>query len=242
MSEAPLLLGLPAVTITGLLLLRIFGLLAMQVMWRRAVGAGWWVLSAPLSLLLAVALAPSVGETSTVAATSWPTLLLCELGLGVVIGLVASLPGYALLGATDAAARIVGAVRGPWRALVFALVAATALGLGLHHPLLLGLRAVVSAWPVGQPGQWLVSMAAVDPMKLAHGVTMLALSLATPVLLAAAVVEGLVRVVTSGTPQAMVLGEAAAPWLRAAAALVAVGASWAAYDYLWATRALGLPG
>jgi hypothetical protein len=132
---------------------------------------------------------------------------------------------------------MLGAAPGAWRALTLAIVGATAIGLGLHRPLLLGAHGIFAAWPVGDPLAWGVPEVPVG--RLAHELGLLALTLATPALLAGALGELVLRVVGARAGAGGPMLEGAAPWLRAAAAAVATGASWAAYDAVWAARALG---
>lgn len=220
--------------VPGLVALRWWALLQVQGLWRAAVGPWWTVVSVGLALGLAVSGAAPWAVTVPVV-DPWVAAV-AELVLGGLVGLVVALPGYAVLGAAEASARIVGMSPRAWRALTLGVVGATALGLGLHQPLLLGARGVFEAWPVGDPFGW--AMAEVSVARLAHGLVLLALTLATPALLAGAVGELVVRVVgaRAGAGGAMALGMA--PWLRMAGALVATGASWAAYDAVWAARAL----
>jgi hypothetical protein len=148
-----------------------------------------------------------------------------------------ALPGYAVLGAAGASARVLGTVPGPWRALTLALVGATAIGLGLHRPLLLGAQGVLETWSVGDPLAW--GTMDVPIGRLAHGLALLALTLATPALLAGALGELVLRIAGARAGVGGPMVDGVAPWLRVAAAAVATGASWAAYDAIWAARALG---
>lgn len=227
----------PGLLGVALVALRWWSLLAVQVLWRRTVGHAW------LAVSVAVAVALATGGIASASAVElevepWIAAAL-ELGLGGLIGLVVALPGHALVGAADASARVIGTVPGPWRALTLSLVVATLLSLDLHRPLLLGASAIFEAWPVGQPSQWLEGASSVSVGRLAHGTAVLALTLATPALLAAAVAELAVGLAGRGAPEGAGGLGGVGPWFRAAAALVATGASWAAYDVVWAERALG---
>ncbi|MEX1363790.1 MAG: hypothetical protein AB1Z98_11730 [Nannocystaceae bacterium] len=230
----------PSVLGAGLTALRWWSLLSVQALWRHAVGRSWLAVSAGLAVALAAG-----GPSGSVAAGSGSEVGLpwlaagSELVLGALIGLVVSLPGLALLGAADATAQVLRAQRGPWRALTVILVAATALSLGLHRPLLLGAAGMLEAWPVGQPGAWIEARGAVPLGQLAHGLALLAITLATPALLAGAVMQLVAGMAGRGSPGGAFMAVTAGPWLSAAAALVATGASWAAYDDVWAARALG---
>ncbi len=223
----------PAWLGVGLVALRWWAMLQVQGLWRAAVGRWWTVVSLGLALVLATGsggwgVAPQVDPWLAAAA---------ELGLGALVGLVTALPGHAVIGAAGASARALGAHPRPWGVLVLALVGATAIGLGLHQPLVLGARETLAAWPVGDPLAW--GAVEVPVGRLAHGLGLLALTLATPALLASAVAEGVLRAMAGRTRAAGPMLDGATPWLRASAAAIATGASWAAYDAVWAARALG---
>jgi hypothetical protein len=217
----------------GLVALRWWALLQVQVLWRAAVGRWWTAVSAGLAVVLAL----GTGASRVVPHVDPWLAAAAEVGLGALVGLVVALPGHAVLGAAGASARVLGTAPGPWRALVLALVGATAIGLGLHRPLLLGAQGAFEAWAVGNPLAW--GSIDVPVGRLLHGLALLALTLATPALLAAALGEVVLRVVGARAGAGGPMLDAAAAWLRVAAAAVATGASWAAYDAIWAARALG---
>lgn len=226
--------GLPAAWLgVGLVALRWWALLLAQALWRAAVGP-WWVAA---SAGLAVVLALGSGSAGAVARVDPWLAAAAEVGLGGLVGLVVALPGHAVLGAAGASARALGAAPGPWRALTLALVGAAALGLGLHRPLLLGAQGTFEAWAVGDPLAWGTMEVSVG--RLAHGLALLALTLATPALLAGALGEVVLRVAGARAGVGGPMLDGAAPWLRVAGAAVATGASWAAYEASWAARALG---
>jgi hypothetical protein len=217
----------------ALVALRWWAMLQAQALWRAAVGRWWTVVAAGLAVVLALGsgswgMAPRVDPWLAAVA---------EIALGGLVGLVVALPGYAVLGAAGASARVLGTVPGPWRALTLALVGATAIGLGLHRPLLLGAQGVLETWTVGDPLAW----GAMDvPIgRLAHGLALLALTLATPALLVGALGELVLRIAGARAGVGGPMLDGVAPWLRVAGAAVATGASWAAYDAIWAARALG---
>lgn len=222
-----------------LVALRWWAMLQVQVLWRRTVGPWWILVTLGASLVLATGSGAAVtGADPMVDPMVDPWLAaVAELMLGAVVGLVVALPGHAVLGAAQASARVLGTAPGPWRALTLAVVGASVLSLGLHRPLLLGAAGVFEAWPVGDPLAWsLVEVP--SPLRLAHALVLLALTMATPALLAGAVAELGARVVGRGPRVAGPAADAVASWLRVAAALVATGASWAAYDAVWAARAM----
>ena len=217
----------------GLVALRWWALLQVQVLWRTAVGRWWTAVSAGLAVVLALG---SGGWSIVPRVDPWLAAA-AEVGLGALVGLVVALPGHAVLGAAGAGARVLGTAPGPWRALTLALVGATAIGLGLHRPLLLGAQGAFETWAVGDPLAW--GSIDVSIGRLAHGLALLALTLATPALLVGALGEVVMRVVGARTGAGGPMLDTAAAWLRVAGAAVATGASWAAYDAIWAARALG---
>lgn len=222
---------------------RWWALLQVQVLWRRAIGPWWTAVALGLAVVLALAEGPAWGFGPRSGLDPWLAVA-AELALGALVGLVVALPGHAVLGAAEVGARVLGTAPSPWRALVLCLVGATALSLSLHRPLLVGARAVFETWPVGEPAAW--GWGALGDghalARLAHGLALVALTLATPALLAGALAELVLRAVGSGPRAAAPAVDALAPWLRVAAAAIATGASWAAYDAVWAARALSVPG
>lgn len=218
--------------------LRLFGLLRAQVLWRVAVGPAWEAMAAALAVVTAVVVAPAEGPSPTL--TQWLLVGGCEFLLGSVIGVVLSLPGQALIGAAGQSAAVVlhGARGGSLVAAFAGACLAGGLAVDLHRPLLLSLQQHVGVWPVGEPARWLP--AAEDLASwiaaAAHACLGLAFTLATPVLLATAVIDLTLRLTIRGVAAAP--GEAVRPWLATAAALIALGAAWAAYPEAWA-RAWG---
>lgn len=214
---------------------RLFGLLRAQVSWRAAVGPAWEAVAAVLALALALALAPAVLRPVPLA-----ELLLvgaCELLLGSVVGAVFSLSGQALLGAAGQSARTLQVPRSGLPLLLVVGGAAAGLAADLHRPLLLGLRGLMDVWRVGAPTSWATGEVS-QPVAAAHAATVLALALATPVLLAAAVVDLAMRLATRGV--ALAAFDALRPWLVTVAASMALGAAWGAYPEAWG-RAFGAP-
>ena len=160
-----------------------------------------------------------------------------ELGIGSLLGLLASLPAYALLGAGAGAAVVLRAAPKPLVALTVSIVLATALTLGLHQPLLAAATDTFVWLPLAEP--WSAGLTPSTLATAAHTMLLLALALVTPVLLAGATVEIAARLIGRG-PGSATGATAVVPWLRLAAALVALGASWSAYAPAW-TRALMPP-
>lgn len=214
---------------------RLFAIMRVQPAWRLAVGPWWTAVCLGLAAMLSVAaspVAPTVPESPGLVHAA--VLVVVELGVGSLVGLLASLPAYALLGAGAGSAVVLRTAPKPLVALTVSLVLATALSLGLHQPLLAAAIDTLVWLPLAEP--WTMSLSPSLLAGAAHTMLLLALALVTPVLLAGATVEIVARLVGRG-PGPATGAAAAAPWLRLAAALVALGASWAAYAPAW-TRAL----
>ncbi|PCC69991.1 Flagellar biosynthesis protein FliR [Nannocystis exedens] len=213
------------------LALRLFALLLSQSLWRAATGGMWWAIAGSLSMVLAAAWAPL--RIAPVAWSSWLLAAGFELLLGAVLGALVSLPGEAALGAARRSGVALGLGRArAFAALQVALVGALALAAGLHRPLLTGLRACATRWPVGEPGEWRLPLDVAAVSATAHDATVLALGLATPVLLTAAVVELALACAARSGPVAA-LAAASRPWLVAVAALTALAAAWAVHPEAW---------
>jgi type III secretory pathway component EscT len=212
--------------------LRLFGLLRMQVLWRSALGPVWEGVSAALALLLASVLLTRPGEP--VALSSWLVIAVCEFLLGSVIGGLVSLPGAALLGAAQQSAAALQVPRGRGFPLLLAIACVSGgLLADLHRPLLVAARELLMLWPVGAPDRWLPAVTSLPPWILdsAHTALVLALTFATPVLLTSATLDLGLRLTARGVAVPMM--DALRPWLVAAAALIALGAAWAAYPEAW---------
>jgi len=211
--------------------LRLYGLLRMQVLWRSALGPVWEGVCAALALLLAAVLLSRPGEA--VALDLWLLIGLCEFLLGSAIGGLVSLPGSALLGAARQSASTLQVFgRGLPVLLAIACVAGGLLA-DLHRPLLIALRDLLLLWPVGAPARWLPGLGELAPWfaRSAHAGLILALTFATPVLLTTATLDLGLRLTARGV--AIPVMTALRPYLVAAAALVALGAAWAAYPEAW---------
>jgi hypothetical protein len=111
----------------------------------------------------------------------------------------------------------------------------------LHHPWLAAIRSEATHFPLGAPQAWLVIDGPTDAVmlvaSLAHDLTLLALSLATPVLLASTVISTAFAMLGAGPPGAAPLAHAAESFLRPAFALVALAAAWATYPLEFARLA-----
>jgi type III secretory pathway component EscT len=219
---------------------RLWALLRVQASWRSLLGLRW----EPIAAALAVALAAVAWSGSAITLAPPDSLadalvlVALEFLLGSVLGLIASLPGWALCGAAEQAELELAGGGRPrsLAALTIALALAAALALGLHRPLLVALIGSLSSLPLGDPIAWTT---AIEPTLVAlPGLllrfTALALALATPVLLIRLIVEvGLVALGRGPDPAALLLA-GTAPGLRFAAAALALAASWSAYPRAWA--------
>jgi flagellar biosynthesis protein FliR len=212
--------------------LRLFGLLRAQALWRAAVGPSWEIVAAALAGCVAFAVVPATTDV-TVTMSTWLLVAVCEFLLGSVVGVLLSLPGQALLAAAGQGAATMNVPRG---GLVVVFAVASLVGgltVDLHHPLLFGLQQQLTQWPVGEPARWGHALVGLDARVIAaaHGYLVLALALATPVLLSVAVVDLTLRLTVRGV--ASTSGDVLRPWLATTAALVALGGAWAAYPEAW---------
>ncbi len=212
--------------------LRLFGLLRAQTLWRDAIGPLWEGVAAGLAICIAVVVLPAAAPES-VPLTRWLLIAACELLLGSVLGVMLSLPGAALLGAAGQSAAGLQ-LRGRSLSLLL-MVACLAGGLlaGVHRPLLLALREILGLWPVGAPARWWPGLPTLASwvVSAGHGCLVLALTFATPVLLSAATLDLGLRLASRGVVAPVV--ELLRPWLVVVAALVSLGAAWAAYPHAW---------
>ncbi len=219
---------------------RLFALLRVQAAARALVGARWEPIAAALALTLA-ALALLAGvraEAPPREAFALLGLLGIELLLGSVIGMVTSLPGWALCGAAAQSERAVCDEEGSGSlaTLLIAGSLAAGLALGLHRPLLTSAVDGLSGLPLGAPRAWpdAAALALTELPQLLVRATTLTLALATPVLLTRLVVTvGLAGLGRGSDFDAALLG-ALVPALRFAAALLSLGAAWTAYPHAWA--------
>lgn len=212
--------------------LRLFGLLRAQTLWRVAVGPSWEVVAAGLAACVAVAVVPpSTGVAVTM--STWLLVAVCEFLLGSVVGVLLSLPGQALLAAAGQGAATMNVPRSGLVSVFAVACLAGGLTVDLHHPLLLGLQQQLTQLPVGEPARWWPTLAGLDARVIAaaHGYLALAFTLATPVLLSVAVVDLILRLTVRGVASAP--GDVLRPWLATATALVALGAAWSAYPEAW---------
>ncbi len=226
-----------SLAVFGWAALRLFGLLRTQTLWRAAVGPAWEGVAAALAVC--VALVMPFGVAATVSTPTWLLIAACEFLLGSVVGVLLSLPGQALLAAAGQSGDLLN-VRGGLVVVLAVACLAGGMAVDLHHPLLLGLQQQLTQWPVGEPARWWPALAGLEARVItaAHGYLALAFALMTPVLLSVAVVDLTLRLTIRGVATAP--GEVLRPWLVSVAALVALGAAWAAYPEAW-QRAWGAP-
>lgn len=220
--------------------MRLFAVLRVQPLWRQGLGQVWVPVALVLAGLVALPLASQVTAVTETSASQWVLLGLAEFVLGTVIGVLASLPGHALIGATHSSAQWLRAPRGPLGALGVCLTLATALALRLHEPALYMLVDLTHVFPIGRPAAWFSDVPQLLPALLGATAAMLVLglALAAPVLLCTAVIKLASAVIGRGPAPASAIAEAGGAWAAAAGALIALGASWAVYAHAWAQAIL----
>ncbi|MEZ4384428.1 MAG: hypothetical protein R3A79_24075 [Nannocystaceae bacterium] len=216
--------------------LRLFALLVVQIPWLRVLGPLWVVVAGALAAAIAGALAlvAAPPELASLGAAGLLHAAVLEVIFGGALGVVVGLPGHALLGAAAASGRGLGLRRGALEPLILALTLSLGLSLGLHRPLLFGLRALALAAPPGDGALGLLAALAggLTPAAIAGAAAellILALALATPVLLTRAVLTLATALVAAPGRPLGVLG----PWIASAAAALALCASWSAYPDAW---------
>ena len=221
----------------GLLALRWFVVLRVQPHWAVAAGRAWWPVAAGLALLLAV-MAPA--EPISLDAGGWVMAVSSELLLGLAIGVVLSVPAYALLGGAAASAGALQTTAGPFVRLCLSGALVAAASLGLHHPAMAIAHDQALLWPPGQPQAWLNHVADLPALLSVQldGMLVLALTLASPVLLTVLVVRAAVAAVGQGPDLSRSLGDVLGPAVAGLAAIVAFAASWAVYPGAWARGAV----
>ena len=224
---------------------RLFGLLRVQAAWASALGRSWQWISLVLAAVLGAVLLgsarlkiPLAGGVLDDGITALAMLAL-ELMLGSVIGLVLSLPGWALVGAATHSEHGLqlrmrdDQARGSVAGLLVVASLAAGLSLRLHHPLIAGSEQLFARLALAAPGSWAGALLELDALALAGlcaELTIFALALATPVLLSSAIVSVALAALARGSDEAASLSAALDPGLRLAAALVALGAAWTAYS------------
>jgi flagellar biosynthesis protein FliR len=239
-------LGGPALAGVLWAALRVWAILRVQVVFRRAIASplAWECVAFTLAGALALALSPQLEIAVT--GEGWVVRAFFEFALGTVIGLCVSLLGHAIVGAAELSSALVcanhddsfsgGALGQGFSTLMVTLTAALGLELGLHRPLLAALRDTFFVWPLGQPERWSPDGGAAlwsVVVSSAHDLLVLALAFASPVLLCFVVTDLVLRLLAAGPRSVSGLLECARPWLCTALALIALSAAWAAYPRSW---------
>jgi type III secretory pathway component EscT len=226
----------------SLVWLRVWSTLRVQVLWARIVGGSWWLVSAALAWALTLSLAGQADLSAFAwsGLQTWVVLALREFAIGTLWGVVVALPTHAVLGVATEIRNFFSTPSGG-DALVISissLALLLAIGLGLHHPTLLALSDAMNVIQVGaaELSQW-----SREPLelvsRLARDLLTLALALSTPLFLSLAVADTVIGGWAKGFAVEARAARAAASWLRASAALLALGASWLSFPQTWA-RAL----
>lgn len=217
---------------------RLFGILRAHVLLRRVAGPAWWAIAAVLAVGLSPLVVGTIAVEESLGILEWVGLTLLEFGLGTVLGIVLSFPAHAVLGAAQVTS--LAALQGPGQKTLAALVVLVAACLGwalsLHHALLHAVIELANQFPVADMQAWTTAVSGDNLPRLIHGLCVLALALATPVLLTAAVIDAALRL-TAHTGGAD-LGEAIRPWTITAGSLIALGASWSAFPHVWGLASL----
>lgn len=219
---------------------RIWALLRVQASWRSVLGRRWEWIAAALALLVSASML-AAGQLTALELEGVSPLVIAlpfELALGSVIGLAVSLPGWALVGAaaqSEHALDLQEPEPGSLARLLITASLAAGLSLGLHGPLLASLGASFEHFELASASSWLAATQLdVWLIEQLAMITMLALALATPVLLTCTLIELGIASLGRGNFEATALLGAIAPALRLACALVALGAAWSAYPEAFA--------
>ena len=232
---------------------RLWACLRCQASWRCALGPRWEWISAIVALALAALalLGGKLADPSPELARGWTQLGLAlgfELLLGATLGALVSLPGHALVGAATTSDALLRerphdpaspAAPASMTSLLVCASLAAGLSLGLHRPLLAALLAGFELLPLGDPYSWMppaTELLTRAPEAAAHA-SVLALALATPVLLTRALACLALACLARGGVNLEALSGVLAPGLRLALAMITLGAAWSSYPQAFA-RAL----
>lgn len=219
---------------------RVWALLRVQASWRVVLGRRWEWIAAALAVFVSTSML-TAGQLTALELEGLASLVIAltfELALGSVIGLAVSLPGWALVGAamqSEHTLELREPELGSLARLLITASLAVGLSLGLHGPLLASLGASFDHFELASASTWLAApqLDAWLIEQLAM-ITMLALALATPVLLTCTLIELGIASLGRGSFEATALLGAITPALRLACALVALGAAWSAYPEAFA--------
>ena len=233
--------ALAKVVPVGLIAIRLFAILRLQPLWRSAVGVLWTPIALGLAVILAVTLAIPSDAVVGAGYTTWPLLMAFEFLIGSVIGAFAGLPGFALIGAMGASARLLHARARPLVALGTVFGLSVGLQAQLHQPIVRILADFVHAFPPAAPQYWLSHPQFVPVLVGAlDGLLALGLALATPVLICVAVVQVAALAIATGPKPAATLALTVRAWGGVSLALLALATSWSVYPESWA-RAMLVP-
>lgn len=215
--------------------LRLWALLRMQTVWRRAVGPAWPVSTIVLAMLWAPMI--SSGDASF-GAGPWWWLALSELALGTILGGATSLGGHAIVGAAQWQAFVWGLPPRPWTMLTACGAAVVALAVGLHHAACWSLQEIFVSWPVGRLFVWMSpAFEVTDLVALARALLVLGFALASPVVLVGAIVELVVPAIVGSGPYHQASVAPLALGLRVVAAWIALAAAFSTEAKTWAEAA-----
>jgi hypothetical protein len=219
---------------------RIWACLRVQASWRWAIGVSWEWIAAAFAIAVAV-LAWAGGRLGADVAMDGPAIglaLVFELLLGTVIGLLISLPGWALVGAAQESEQALAwqGESGSFARLLVVASLAAGLALGLHAPLCAGLLGLFDSFALGRPSAWLPGTSALSSYVIdrATAFTLLGLALATPVLLTRMLVWLCLASLGRERLETQDWFDVLIPGLRLGAGLVALGAAWSAYPEAFA--------
>lgn len=230
----------PALGGALLLTIRWFVALRLQPHWSLALGRLWWPVAAGLAI--GVAAATDVPGAPLRGLQAWALAVTLEIGLGAVLGILASLPAYALLGGASASASALRTVPMPLVRMSVSAALVAALSLRMHHPALVALHDQALGLPPGRLSNWIAPDLLGTFAALLDGMLILALTLATPVLLTVVVVRSVCAVLGAGPAVSRPFSDAVGPALATAAALLAFAASWSVYPAGWARGAIAVGG
>jgi hypothetical protein len=219
---------------------RVWACLRVQASWRAAAGSSWeWIAGALAVAVASLAWAGGrLGASVTMDAPAFVLALLFELLLGSVLGLTASLPGWALVGAAQESEQALAwqGESGSFARLFVVASLAAGLALGLHAPLFAGLLGLFDQFALARPSAWVPALAELPSYLIDHvvAITLLGLALATPVLLTRMIVALCLVSLGRGRLDTHDWLDVLAPGLRLGAGLVALGAAWSAYPEAFA--------
>jgi hypothetical protein len=221
---------------------RLWACLRVQASWRWAIGASWEWIAAAFAIAVAVLAwaGGRLGADVVMDGSAIGLALVFELLLGSVIGLLISLPGWALVGAAQESEQGLAwqGESGSFARLLVVASLAAGLALGLHAPLCASLLGLFDSFVLGRPSAWLPasSVSALSSYVIDRAVafTLLGLALATPVLLTRMIISLCLASLGRERFETQDWFDVLIPGLRLGAGLVALGAAWSAYPEAFA--------